>query len=180
MSVNNPSSGSHPAVQLNLCAKIYVQRLSKVSSSRSDLSSELGLKSNHQFDSSTWRPDILRWPKSMSPFSLHKPTYNLLSLTPHQLHYFSCSGQNLRAMFVWIVFFFLELYLIPVPLLPHIPSISRRCLPSRYIQNLTTSSVSTNPSLIQAIRHLLPLLLDRLLLGVLASPLTLFYLFSVT
>lgn len=106
MSVNNPSSGSHPAVQLNLCAKIYVQRLSKVSSSRSDLSSELGLKSNHQFDSSTWRPDILRWPKSMSPFSLHKPTYNLLSLTPHQLHYFSCSGQNLRAMFVWIVFFF--------------------------------------------------------------------------
>ena len=85
---------------------IYVQRLSKVSTSRSDLSSELRLKFNRQFDSSTRRSDILRCPKSMSPFSLHKPIFNLLSLTPHQLHYFSFSGQNLRVMFVWMFCFF--------------------------------------------------------------------------
>ena len=156
-----------------------MQRLSKVSTSRSDLSSELGLKSNRQFDSSTWRSDILRCPKSMYPFSLHKPVFNLLSPTPHQLHYFSCSGQNLRVTFVWIVFFS-ELYLIPVPLLPHVPSISKPCLPPRYIGNLTTSSLSTNPTLIQATRHLLPVLLDRFLLDVPASPLALLYPFSIT
>lgn len=101
----------------------------------------------------------------MSPFSLHKPIFNLLSLTPHQLHYFSCSGQNLRVMFVWIVFFS-ELYLIPVPL----PCLTSHLLANpAYLQDIYSAGnsnyffLSTNPTLIQATGHLLPVLLDRFL-----------------
>lgn len=67
-----------------------------------------------------WRSNTLRCPKSISQLSLHRPIFNLLSLTRHQHHYSCYSGQNLRVMFNF-----------SVSLLPHIPAIRKPCLPSK-------------------------------------------------